>query len=153
MSLLAAGALSIAACVPPEKSLEADVKELLVQVELEHDIVFCQTGDQSRTAMCVFDRSPDGPSDFVVAFGLRPFDAAQPDDAALLSLWSESVRCEGVGVFAPRFQRAVFRSPPNGDLYRLTHAAFEHIVLFDSTLRDQVCLQLRYAEGMEPGWR
>lgn len=141
------------ACVPPDKSLESDLRELLELHALEHQIVFCQTGDESRTAMCVFDRSPDGPTDFIEAFQLHALVPDDAEGAELLEMWSDPVKCERVGVFALRFQRGVYRSPADAELYRLPHTAFRHIVLFDSALRDQVCLQFRYAEGMEPGWR
>ena len=102
----------ILACVPPEKSLESDLRELLDEHELFHRMVFCQTGDGSRTAMCVVERNPSGPADFLEAFDLGPLDSGQPADSTLLALWTGSVECGSVGVFSPRYQQAVYRSPP-----------------------------------------
>ena len=151
--LLTAALLS--ACIPPEKALEEDLGALLSSRRLADEVVFCRVSEGSRLGMCTIRLStPDDLPELVAGLGFSELDPAVPDNARLLRMWDDRVRCQRLAVFSPDNQASVRRTEEGSDLIRIDETlGFQYLVLYDSEISDLICMQVAYLEGQQPGWR
>ena len=137
------------------QALEEELGALVSGRRLADEVVFCRGSEGSRLGMCTIRLpAPEDLPELIAGLGFTELDPAGPDNARLLHMWDDRVRCQRLAVFSPDNRGSIHRSEEGSELIRIDeHRGFEFLVLFDSEISDLVCMQVAYLEGQQPGWR